>query len=179
MRIEDDYPASAWDLSHDYGPRDIYTLTPEELDEVATFTREVIDYNTKKGYKDNWKIGAEDDWHLKFRGFAAEKAASRLTGLTWNKTRFGSGYRELKPADIGRRVEVRNVKRDDGRLAYKRKDTPGLVYLLLVGEPPTFRAAGWLEGTVMARLPIDNDVPYPARFAQQDVLHSLPLPEDA
>jgi len=157
----------------------LYTLTDAELDEVLKHTNSIKSYNDNKGYPDNWPIGKETDFELKFRGFAAEKAASVMTGLPWRRTMFGSGFKERKACDIGERTEVRNVRKEDGRLAYKTKDTPRLVYLLAVGMPPTFRLAGWLEGREMARMPMDYNVPFPARFAKQTRLNPMPLPEGA
>jgi len=159
-----------------------YTLTDEEVAEVDAHTRAIIKYNTEHGYKDNWAIGSESDYELKFRGYAAEKAMSRLTGLPWRKVMFGTGFKERKACDIGRRVEVRNIRQRGGSLAFKRKDDVGHVYLLTYGKPPDpILALGWLEGDELVTFPYLEPprVPFAAHFAQQAALHPMPLPDGA
>jgi hypothetical protein len=159
-----------------------YTLMEDEVAEVAAHTERIVKYNTAHRYKDNWAIGDESDYEIKFRGFAAEKAMSELTGLPWRKVMFGTGFKERKACDIGQRVEVRNVRRRDGNLAFKRKDAIDNVYLLTHGKPPgPIRALGWLEGRELVTFPYLEPprVPFAAHFAPQSELHPLPLPEDA
>jgi hypothetical protein len=158
-----------------------YTLDTDQLEEVDAHTRKIIEYNTRRNLVNNWPIGDESDYEIKFRGFCAEYAMALLNGVVWRKIMFGSGYRELKPIDIGRRTDVRNVPDEHGRLTMKRRDSVDNVYLLAVGRPPTFRAAGWLEGRELLRFPYlePPEVRYPAHFASIPELHPMPLPEDA
>jgi hypothetical protein len=159
-----------------------YTLTPDEMDMILEHVRAIKGYNDHEGYPDTWPIGGESDFEIKFRGYAAEYVASKLTGLPWRKTMFGSGFKERKACDIGQRTEVRNAKKTNGRLGGfnpKKHDDPRYVYLLVTGLPPTFWVRGWLEGTELAEMPMDYSVPSPARFARIDQLHEMPLPEDA
>ena len=156
-----------------------YTLTDEDLAEVEAHTRQIIAYNTRKGYRDNWATTPEQDYELKFNGFAAELAASRVTGLSWRKTMFGSGFKERKACDLGNRTEVRNTHHEHGSLPFKPKDDPASVYVLVIGVSPTYRVVGWMEGEDLVKLPVRTDIPYPARFADQSLLSDLPLPRSA
>lgn len=154
-----------------------YELTPDELDTVDGFTRRVLARVTARRARDYF-APEESDYELKFRSFCAEYAASRLTGLEWHSAVELVHVNGHKVADIGSRTEVRNTPYRDGHLILRQSDVVEYLFLLMVGDVPVFRAAGWLAGQELMRFPI-RVVRVPGHWAPQGSLRPLPLPSDA
>ena len=49
-------------------------------------------------------------------------------------------------ADIGVNIEARTTAQEGGSLIVRDNDPSDRYYFLVVGEPPTFRVAGWIKG---------------------------------
>jgi hypothetical protein len=49
-------------------------------------------------------------------------------------------------ADIGENIEARTTQQEGGSLIVRDNDPSDRYYFLVVGEPPTFRVAGWIKG---------------------------------
>lgn len=49
-------------------------------------------------------------------------------------------------ADIGVNIEARTTQQEGGSLIVRDNDPSDRYYFLVVGEPPSFRVAGWIKG---------------------------------
>jgi hypothetical protein len=159
------------------------TLSPEELAAAQSRAARVVRMDTRAGWRVKFDTGHETRLGINERGFGAEIAASRATGLAWNDAYLNtSTYRGNKPPDIGARVEVRNALSRVGELWCRSDERRDFVYLLVTGGLPSFRVVGWLEGDdlkVHSRWRTPPAVKYAGYFASQADLHTLPLPVDA
>jgi len=155
----------------------IVRLTEEEMAVERAWTVQVMEDNAKhpeRGMTHAPPKG-ETEFDVKLRGFAAERAASKATGLPLNRV---LGTHRPKLHDIGRRVEVKNVRYPNGRLRAWPKDVRSYVFLLVTGNGPEFRLVGWLEGVDLIR-GRNRDKDADSCSVGQGALHPLPLPADA
>jgi len=159
-------------------------LDDNEREMVETHAKKVVEMDIAAGLKMYFSPGGgESRLDVNIRGYGAEFAASKWTGLPWNHRLFNprTYRRDQKTHDIGRRVEVKNAIHQNGRLACS-SDDPERVHLLLVGDMPRFRICGWMEGIdlhVPGRRQEPPAVRYAAYFARQADLKPMPLPDDA
>lgn len=56
------------------------------------------------------------------------------------------GIDTFKAADIGANIQIRSTKYPGGKLLVKKQDNPEHIYVLMCGEFPTYRAAGYITG---------------------------------
>jgi hypothetical protein len=162
----------------------VIRLTPGECEIARDRALRVVHVDTKAGWQMKFDPGGETRLGVNERGFGAEIAAARATGLPWNDAYLDTAHykRSDKPPDIGRRTEVRNALRGDGRLVSHKPERTDWVYLLVTGALPIFRVVGWLEGRdlrVPDRWREPPAVKYPGYFASQHELNPLPVPGDA
>lgn len=161
----------------------VITLTEEEVATAVARAALVVADDTAAGWQVKFDTGDETRLGINERGFGAELAAARATGLVWNDAYLPDNYqRKDKPPDIGRRVEVRNAIKPTGCLWADKRERRDWVYLLVTGSLPTYTVVGWLEGRDLMRPDRWREPPavrYPGYFADQPSLRPLPLPEDA
>ncbi len=126
--------------------------------------------------------GGESRLDVNVRGFAAEIAAARATGLPLNEELLDvtTYRREDKPSDIGRRTEVRSTRSPMGPLyVYEGDPVRDRLALLVTGARRVFTIVGWIS---MRDAKDKNrwctDLRYPAFVTEQYDLRPLPMPED-
>jgi hypothetical protein len=160
-------------------------LDEDERDMIEARAKIVVEEDIAAGYKMKFDSPTgETRLEINIRGFGAELAASKATGLRWNHELLDTKtYAGDKPADIGRRVEVKNALSQSGRLPGFKGEPIERVYLLVVGDMPRFRVVGWMEGVDLHRperwVEPKGRIKYAAFFAAQGDLRRLPLPSDA
>jgi hypothetical protein len=163
------------------------TLTPDEVEEVTDHARAVVGHARSIKVAMRWAEERESEVDLNARGFGAELAAAKATGLRWHKHLWVKGQRRKLP-DLGRRTEVRNVASAGGQLrafppkGRKAGDPVEWCYLLVIGRLPTYRVVGWMEGSeliVRPRLRTLKAGWEASYYADQGELHPLPMPSDA
>jgi hypothetical protein len=164
-------------------PFAVVHLSDEEVAMAHARAESIVATDSERGWRMKFNPRGESRLQVNERGFAAELAASRATGLKLNWTKLGKGYRSRdKLPDIGERVEVRNARRGNGRLVAHPGERKDWAYLLVTGEGRTFVVVGWMEGRALivpARWEEPPKVQYNGYFAAQHDLHPLPLPADA
>jgi hypothetical protein len=162
----------------------VVVLTEEEVGRATARATLIVRTNQARGWRMMFTpVGKETPVDVGARGYGAELAAARATGLPLNWELLGDEYRRRdKAPDLGRRVEVRNARRASGLLAGHPGERRDWVYLLVVGTLPTFTVVGWLEGAelfVPTRWREPPAIPFAGYFAEQRELRPLPLPGDA
>lgn len=105
-------------------------------------------------------------------GACGEMVVCKALGWFWSPT-VNTFHRV---ADIGRNVEARTTSRQDGCLIVRDNDPDDRYYFLVIGEPLTFRVAGWMKGSEAKRDEWIRDpgVRRKAWFVPQDKLKPLP-----
>ena len=73
-------------------------------------------------------------------GLGAELAVAQYLELPWNEGK------RTKP-DVGRNVEVRQTRFDDGLLTLHSWDKLERIFILAVGRLPSYRLIGWIPGS--------------------------------
>ena len=159
-------------------------LSDAEVQRARVHAIEVEDNAHSKGMHMKFDPTGESTIDVKARGFAAEIAAHRVTGLPLHWSLLSKGYRRAdKEPDIGQRTEVRNAQRLDGRLVAYPGERKDYLYMLVVGEDRRYIVVGFLEGRdliVKRRYEEPPKVRYPGYFASQSDLRPLAeLPADA
>jgi hypothetical protein len=86
-------------------------------------------------------IDLADRWRSHIEGACGECAVAKALGIFWT-----GSVDSFKRADLGGRLQVRTASRATGELIVRDDDNPEHVYILVVGEAPTFRVCGWLYG---------------------------------
>ena len=158
----------------------IITLTDLEIERAKSRARTVMrdDHEWGFGMRHAPPKG-ETEFDVKARGFGAELAAHRVTGLELHWEMLTRTYkRKNKPPDLGKRTEVRNSAKQQGPLKAHDTDPTGRIFLLVTGTLPVFDVRGWLEG---ADLMADDNwfEPWKDWLAHAADLNALPLPDDA
>lgn len=161
-----------------------YTLTAAEMQEARQRAERIVADDTRAGWKMKFDPGSgEDRLAVNVRGFAAEIAAARVTGLHWNDEFLADGYAGTdKRPDLGRRTEVRNALRANGRLFSYQNDRDEWDYLLVTGAGPEFVVAGWMPGAELRRADHWREPPevrLAAYAVEQRQLRPLPTGEQA
>lgn len=160
------------------------TLTADEIRRANERAEVILEEDIGRGYQMYFQPGkGEDRLSVNIRGFGAELAAARVTGLELDWSYLASSYRRSeKRPDLGLRTEVRNAKSADGRLWASRYDHIENVFLLVTGSMPTFTVRGWIEGHELL-VPENHlsppEVRYAGWFMRPEDLNPFPLPEDA
>ena len=85
-----------------------------------------------------------DLWESDIQSSAAEFAAAIVLGKRWRMEIVNS--LEEKPPDVGDDIEVRWTKHVAGHLAIYPRDHPTRLYVLVIGEIPTFSVVGTISG---------------------------------
>lgn len=98
-----------------------------------------------KGARDEW--GITGDLSAFRKASASELCFSRLIGLPW---RCRTGWH--RQPDVGR-YQVRSATPGWPYLKVRERDPNATPIVLMVGEPPTYRLAGWLERTGQGKQP--------------------------
>lgn len=174
-----------WDGSP-YVPRTpptVIELTDDELSKATARAEHIVSVDTGRGWQVKFNTGSETRLDINVRGFAAEIAAARATGLRLNWGLLGDTYRRRdKPPDIGRRTEVRNAVRSNGLLWADPRERRDWTYLLVTGSRRRFVVAGWVEGRELMQTCNWREPPivrYAGFFLPQSELRPLPMPDDA
>jgi hypothetical protein len=148
-----------------------YTL---DADQVAAATRcaEQLVADSERR-KDTWggkALSREGRLANHTLGAAGEIAFSAMTGLPW-ACRAGRGFRK---ADVGR-YQVRTIRTRNHYGAAIHDYDAGKPLVVMVGDVPTFRLAGWLRDATLAMTPGNYSDPggrRPAWFVTPDALDS-------
>jgi hypothetical protein len=159
-----------------------YTLTDDEVMLAVDKAVAIVGMDVARGWQMYFDPGTgESRLDVNIRGFAAEIAAARMTGLPLNEGVLTATYRRSqKPADIGRRVEVRSSL---GPFLYGYRNDPITRCMALVTGDRfgPFEFQGWIEARDLQR-PEHWKQPPQVRYAAWVVpanrLQPLPLPAD-
>lgn len=81
-------------------------------------------------------------WYYNVVGAMGELAAAKALNLHW---RASVNAKKNEP-DIGEDVQVRTLARGDYDLIVRPDDIDDHRYVLVTGDPPTFRVVGWMKG---------------------------------
>ena len=168
----------------DYGPITI-DLSDDEYERARKRAEDIVRIDEERGWSMYFTPGGgETRLDVNVRGFGAELAAHRATGLPLNWSYLGRRYKKSqKPPDLGARTEVRNARRRDGLLVAHKGEKPERLYLLVVGEGRRYVVCGWMEGAdlmVPARWREPPVVRHEGYFAGQAALRPVAeIPEDA
>lgn len=131
--------------------------------------------NRTKGVE-NRRIGPQSDWETDLNGIGAELACCKMFNiypdLSTNVRR--GGYDCISPK--GHKIDVKATKYKTGRLLAVEGKTGGDadIYVLMIGEFPSYRCAGWATSEEM--LADDNliDLGYgPTHALQQSELREI------
>jgi hypothetical protein len=74
-------------------------------------------------------------------GACAERAFAKFMGYPWSPDING-----FHDADVGRVYQVRYRTKRDWDLVIRPGDNPEHIYILIVGDIPTFTLVGWVRG---------------------------------
>lgn len=159
-------------------------LSDDELGRATDRAEHIVDTDVGRGWSMKFDPGGETRLEVNVRGFAAELAAHRATGLPLHWGLLDKGYRRReKVPDLGTRTEVRNARRHDGRLVAHPGERKDWLYLLVVGSGHAYIVVGFMEGRdlmVPERWKEPPRVRYEGYFASQESLRPLAeLPGDA
>lgn len=86
-----------------------------------------------------------DPWQADIEGACGECVVAKYLRVFWN-----GSIGDLDAADVGR-VQVRTTRFDDGCLIVRLTDPSDSVFVLVVGQAPTYRIAGWIHATEAKR----------------------------
>lgn len=105
-------------------------------------------------------------------GACGERAWCKYRNQHWDAS-FNTFHRV---ADAAGGVEVRSTTRDDGCLIIRHNDDADRWYVLIVGEPPLLRVAGYIKGedAKIAEWVRDPHRQRPAWFVPQSALKPYP-----
>jgi len=93
------------------------------------------------GWADRFGAPA-DAWTADIEGCCAELAVAKTLGVYWHA--YARNPKDL-PGDVGG-WQVRSTWRTTGRLIIHPEDTDAAVFVLVVGQAPYYRIAGWIRG---------------------------------
>jgi hypothetical protein len=116
------------------------TLTWDEVETVAIVGVRRSIAARSKGWRQRFEPGRPktSQWEWDIGGALGEYAVAKALGLPWDE-RIGLPG----PGDVGH-LEVRTTRWRNGRLILHPEDQDKALFLLVVGEPPTFRLVGWI-----------------------------------
>jgi hypothetical protein len=83
-----------------------------------------------------------DMWGMDIEGAGAELVVAKWLGRYWNALANDPNTLE---GDVGR-YQVRHTKRLDGSLILHDKDNSEALFVLVVGQYPTYEIRGWISG---------------------------------
>jgi hypothetical protein len=107
-----------------------------------------------------------DMWGMDIEGAGAELVVAKWLGRYWNA--LASDPTTLE-GDVGR-YQVRHTKRTDGCLILHEKDNNDAVFILVVGQYPTYEVRGWISGREGKQIKHWRAVERPAYFVPQSAL---------
>lgn len=128
----------------------------------------------RKRHAEPTVYGDEAEEKREINAFGAELAFAKLANV----------YPDLDPSktrkqDVtlndGRTVDVKTTTRHDGKLLLKVKAHQNRcdLYVLMIGDMPVYRFAGWIEGEFLVQdYRIDRTLQYPAYVAERHELHT-------
>lgn len=79
-------------------------------------------------------------WSIDIEGLAAEMAAAKGLGLPYTPM---VGDLDTDIGDVAPGLQVRSTRYESGHLLLHETDLPHHVFILVVGQAPNFRLAGW------------------------------------
>lgn len=167
----------------DYAPVRV-SLTEVEWTLALRRAERIVRIDADRGWRMKFEPVGETQVDVHARGFAAELAAHRVTGLELHWDLLERDYRRRdKPPDLGQRTEVRNARRRDGRLVAHPGERSEYLYLLVTGEGREYLVVGFMEGVelmIPRRWEEPPRVQYAGWFATQRSLAPIAeLPVDA
>ena len=109
-------------------------------------------------------------WQTKIEGMLGEFVIAKLFDRYWQT---GTPIERRNDGDVAG-LEVRATRHTGGGLTVQRHDSDDAYFVLVVGYPPTFRVAGWLQG-IDAKVPNwwRTDLPRPCYLIPQSSLRPL------
>lgn len=124
----------------------------------------------KKGFKPASGCDTSAPWQIDIEGAMAECAVAKALGVYWSRGAWGK-------ADIGRNVQVRHTKLQQGRLLVRPNDEGDEPFVLAIGGDGVYRIAGWLYGRECKQpewlMTTKGREDSPAYFAPQDALRPI------
>lgn len=125
-----------------------------------------------QGRPDAHGFDGSDGWTKHIEGACGELAAAKVLDLHWGGTvnTFKEG------GDVGEHIQVRTRSRLDYDLLVREDDPDDAVFVLVVGQVPTFQVVGWIRGRDAKRPEwVKRYGGRPAAyFVPQVSLHALP-----
>jgi len=118
------------------------TLNFFELTQGATAGAMRQIYAMSKGLKGKFAATRVEDWGQNIEGALAERAVAKALNLCQEFHKNGDG--DLR--HFGKKLEVRQTRYKAGKLTVYDYNDPQSIYILVVGDSPTFTIAGWGEG---------------------------------
>jgi hypothetical protein len=155
-------------------------LSDDDLALVRSHARAVEANARRRNWQHKWPAD-QDMSAVQVRGFSAEKAVAKATGLRWNRAVLGHGYSTLrKRPDVGARVEVRCSPYE---LWSKANDDRDWLYVHVTARAfDLFVLDGWVEARELL-VPAyyrEGSRGRPGGYALPKTdLRPFPLPEDA
>lgn len=147
------------------------SLTPSEMIVAASVgvLRRVT--SLKNGITDRAYAQKRNPWQMDIEGACAEAACAKGLGIYW-----GAGINTFKAADIGGRLQVRSTQSRTNKLIIRDRDDDSDIFVLLVGECPSYEMIGWIAGregkNPMWREDV-NSIGKPSFFVPQENLHPI------
>lgn len=123
----------------------------------------------KSGCQERYGCNAGDGWQTNIEGAIGEAVVAKLMDKWWS-----GSLGNWQAADVGN-LQVRTTKHKDGRLIVHPKDKDNDVFILVVGEAPTYDVAGWIRG-IDAKSEMHWQDPKggrPAYFVPRDALQPM------
>jgi hypothetical protein len=79
---------------------------------------------------------------IEIRGAAGEMAYCKMLSIYFVPT-----INTFKDPDVGNITQIRTTHRERGSLIIRKKDPPDQLYVLMIGDMPTFRFVGYILGS--------------------------------
>lgn len=112
-----------------------------------------------------------DDWRTHVGGAAAEMAAAKALGVYWPASTDPDYQGDIGTAQTGM-FHVRSTNWNGGHLLLHHSDPDDALFVLVVGEAPCFRLAGWIRAGDGKRAELwRGDIPNPCFMVPQRELN--------
>ncbi len=128
-------------------------------------------HSLKAGMKNRIaNVPQANEWGTHIEAAASELAAAKALNRYWDFS-----VNTFKAGDIGDNLQIRLATRGTDSLILRAGDNPNHIYLLVIGQIPTFRLAGWAFGKdAMNPIFVRNpNAGTPAYFMPQSLLQPI------
>lgn len=148
----------------------VITLTQEEMT-IASLVAGLRRAESKSNNRpDNHGFDGGNAWDIEVEGAAAEMAYCKMRGQYWS-----ASVNSFKNADCGTNVQIRHTQHKNGCLIVREPDNDDHYYVLVIGQAPVLRIAGWIKGSDAKQEPFKKapNGRVPAFFVPQSALNKF------